>query len=84
MAGSVISFPNVSIVPHINKGDLVALSVDFGKPLSLVTLTVSNKAMTVYDITGLPDSVGYRVFLFVTPTVVEPSVNNDDAITITP
>ncbi len=57
---------------------------DYTPPIPRRSKIMAVYDATGYDATGSTNSTSSRVFVFVTPTVIEPSVNNGEAITVTP
>lgn len=91
--GSVLTaVPVVHITPHIDLDGLITMNLDFGQLLSKpgspnstigVAHLVPSGSMTVYDMTGMTQPSKYRMFLFVTPTLVSAGAN-DGTITVKP
>ncbi|MGI4787644.1 MAG: hypothetical protein ACRYFS_02210 [Janthinobacterium lividum] len=94
--GSTLSVvPALRLMPRINSDNSVTLSMNIEDPtLNLPTLfpdqsltntrTLKNGELTAYEITGMSGTIGYRVFLFVTPTILPASVDNGQGIMVNP
>jgi hypothetical protein len=87
--GSIlVATPTLCITPVIQTDNSVILVWDFGEPKPTPNPAVPNSTiaishnipsdgMTAYDVTSPLAPSGYRMFLFVTPTVLSADTNND-------
>jgi hypothetical protein len=93
-ANAVKAVPALYIQPSITDDNFVFLDVNYGTPSGAFTINIGTTMdafagkpsgmMTVYDGTGFLSSAANRVLVFVTPTVIESTVNHGEAITVTP
>ena len=88
--------PTLSVRPSIADSDSVFLGIglEIPSPPGIYTIPIwsdytdpperHSKIMAVYHVADGVSSESNRVFVFVTPTVIEPTVNHGEAITVTP
>lgn len=88
---SLEAIPTLRVTARINSDNSVSLMLNSGEPAAANLRTVPSDGMTAYDVTGLPHSAGYRVFLFVMPTIIGESndsaasnANGGSSVTVTP
>ncbi len=71
--------PSVRLTPRVNKDNSVTLNLNDEKPTAQVletVRTVPSGMTTVFDATTWLPPSKYRVFLFVTPTVLSAGAND--------
>ena len=91
------SVPTLQIQPSIAEDNSVFSSIEFEVPtpggFPMVSIQIwddidlsqlFSKDMAVYHVADGVSSESNRIFVFVTPTVIEPTVNHGEAITVTP